>query len=323
MKPTSGRGSRERSTLAGPSPWGHLPPVDSPTSSFCDIRIHGDYHLGQTLKTPSGFVLIDFEGEPTRPWTNVCQTHCALKDVAGMLRSFEYAVAVACERAAPGREDGLRRALPMASAFPRRLLRRGSQATAVFLPSQRDALRAVDSILRDREGPLRAGLRADQPARLGSHPRPRHAAPARCLTSAGSHAGCAARSDSAPTSACGRQGTSRSSWCWRAHAGGATGIPLSALPETATSAGRCEGVARRRPLSLHRGRSGPFSRSRVALPARGRAWSIRGRRSLRGSPGPTRRWRGVPLGKSLVIYELHVGTFTPEGTFRGVIERLP
>jgi maltose alpha-D-glucosyltransferase/alpha-amylase len=56
------------------------------------IRIHGDYHLGQTLKTDTGFSLIDFEGEPARPLGQRRLKQCALKDVAGMIRSFDYAV---------------------------------------------------------------------------------------------------------------------------------------------------------------------------------------------------------------------------------------
>jgi len=56
------------------------------------IRIHGDYHLGQTLRTDAGFVILDFEGEPARPIAERRRKQCVLVDVAGMLRSLDYAV---------------------------------------------------------------------------------------------------------------------------------------------------------------------------------------------------------------------------------------
>jgi maltose alpha-D-glucosyltransferase / alpha-amylase len=68
-----------------------LEALDSSNLRTQRIRIHGDYHLGQVLRVKTDFVILDFEGEPARSLAYRRSKQSALKDVAGMVRSFSYA----------------------------------------------------------------------------------------------------------------------------------------------------------------------------------------------------------------------------------------
>lgn len=81
------------------------------------IRVHGDYHLGQVLLSDRGWMVLDFEGEPARSLDERRAKHSPLKDVAGMLRSFNYAALVALSNRAERDSDEWRRLEPWAETW--------------------------------------------------------------------------------------------------------------------------------------------------------------------------------------------------------------
>jgi maltose alpha-D-glucosyltransferase/alpha-amylase len=76
-------------------------------------RYHGDYHLGQVLLTRNDFVIIDFEGEPSRPLIERRRKHSPLRDVAGMLLSFNYAAQTAMAHESVEQPESLARITPL------------------------------------------------------------------------------------------------------------------------------------------------------------------------------------------------------------------
>lgn len=111
-------------------------------------RYHGDFHLGQVLRVNNDFVLIDFEGEPSRPLEQRRRKHSPLRDVSGMLRSFNYAANSALAQAVAGHPASGSLLEPFVIDWERR-------ARTAFMAGYREAVRACPAYPEDPQAAAR------------------------------------------------------------------------------------------------------------------------------------------------------------------------
>jgi len=290
--------------------------------SFRKTRHHGDFHLGQVLVAGGDAVIIDFEGEPMRPLAERRAKHAVLRDVAGMLRSLSYAAATVMRELADGSEREMRE----------RIARWEAQASRSYLDGYLHAIEGCTGVPTERAETERvirffmlekafyeiAYELANRPDWLAIPLRG-----ARDLVAAASESGCGHRMPFGAEV----QGDGRVRFrLWApAHAAirvaidGATPAPMRAAED-----GWHE-------LLTEEARAG--SRYRFVLPDGSEVPDPASRHQPDDVHGPSEvidprafiwrdgGWRGRPWHEA-VVYELHVGAFTPEGTFRAAIDKL-
>jgi maltose alpha-D-glucosyltransferase/alpha-amylase len=117
-------------------------PSASEFGNLFKTRYHGDYHLGQVLVVADDFKLIDFEGEPGRPLEERRKKSLPLRDVAGMLRSINYAAVAGLRGATHDRAEDTSALEPLARDWERR-------SVDAFLSGYRESIAGCPSYPSD------------------------------------------------------------------------------------------------------------------------------------------------------------------------------
>jgi malto-oligosyltrehalose trehalohydrolase/4-alpha-glucanotransferase len=297
-------------------------------AGFAKTRHHGDYHLGQVLVADGDAVIIDFEGEPMRPLAERRAKHAPLRDVAGMLRSFAYAAATAGRTLPEGLTEAARQ------AAEHRLAVWQAEASRAFLDAYFSAAQGTPGLPAKRvaaERVLRFFMleKALYEAAYELANRPDWIAiPLRgVLDLLADGPAAVARVHAMPFGAELRaDGTVRFRLWAPSHDRVRLEIDGAAEPEDMRRVG--EGWH-----ELVTGRAHAGTRYRFVLPDGLAVPDPASRCQPRGVHGPSAvvdpaayawhdaDWHGRPWEEA-VVYELHVGAFTPEGTFRAAIDKL-
>ncbi|SMH45260.1 malto-oligosyltrehalose trehalohydrolase [Azospirillum agricola] len=319
-----------------------LAQIDALTPAAADLhamRLHGDYHLGQVLVSGGDVHIVDFEGEPMRPLAERRAKHCVLRDVAGMLRSIAYAAATA------------RDAIPATLAEAERDARAAwlswweGEAASAFVAGYREAIGDCPGFPSDpamatsllklfllEKAFYEIGYElANRPAWVGI---PLAGAMGILKAEAGPEAARRAtpeesgrRAHAMPFGAEIQPDGSVRFALW-APSAGAVSLVLEEDGERLPMAARPDGW-----FELTTARAQAGTRYRFALPdglavpdpaSRFQPDDVHGPSEVIDPglhPWTDGEWAGRPWHET-VLYELHVGTFTEEGTFRAAIGRL-
>ncbi|HJT79362.1 MAG TPA: putative maltokinase, partial [Gemmataceae bacterium] len=130
--PETVRPAAERLLAEGPAVLERLGRAPGIRPGALKTRTHGDYHLGQVLRADDDFIILDFEGEPARSLEERRRKQSPLRDVAGMLRSFDYGAYAGLFRFTNDRSDDFGRLEPWAALWQ-------AWTSAAYLRAYRDA----------------------------------------------------------------------------------------------------------------------------------------------------------------------------------------